>query len=322
MHVYVHTGPAPAVLVKNILPNLVERSSALTRFELLAVDIDGTLVGPDQQVSARNVAALQAAKCAGLTVCLCTGRCYAEARHALLECELPGRPDPIICAGGAVVRESDTARTLHLEPIDHHALIAGSEVLGKLGLTAIALVDGWRWPFDYAIVEGPDAQAVRDAWLNRERSVIRTTDRFAEMPDLPEVLRLSAVADGPLAEIAIANLHECCDGKLAVGHLFAPNLGVHLLECHGAQASKWTGIRYVAQGLRIRRENIAAVGDDTNDLPMLTRAGLGVAMGNAAEPIRQAADHVAGRHDEDGLGEFVEQLLDGAFDGNGASASA
>lgn len=90
---------------------------------------------------------------------------------------------------------------------------------------------------------------------------------------------------------AQANLSACADGQLYVGRIHAPNLGVDLLECFAPTVSKWAGIRYVAQGLRIGRGDIVAVGDDTNDLSMVENAGLGVAMGNGCAGQRGGRYH-------------------------------
>ena len=57
-------------------------------------------------------------------------------------------------------------------------------------------------------------------------------------------------------------------------------------------------------------EAICAVGDQTNDLPMLRAAGMAVAMGNAIDPVKQAAHWVTGPCDEDGIAAVVDRILD------------
>ena len=77
-----------------------------------------------------------------------------------------------------------------------------------------------------------------------------------------------------------------------------------------ARVSKWQGILYLADTLGVAAEEICAAGDQVNDLPMLSGAGLAVAMGNAPDVVKDHADRVVGRHDEDGLVELVEELID------------
>ena len=73
--------------------------------------------------------------------------------------------------------------------------------------------------------------------------------------------------------------------------------------------TKWSGIQHVAREWDIPAEEICAVGDDVNDLPMIEAAGLGIAMGNALPEVKAAADRVAPSHDEDGLAQAVDWLL-------------
>jgi hydroxymethylpyrimidine pyrophosphatase-like HAD family hydrolase len=73
--------------------------------------------------------------------------------------------------------------------------------------------------------------------------------------------------------------------------------------------TKWSGIRRLAAGWGIADEEICAVGDDVNDIPMIRAAGLGVAMGNAVPEVLAAADRIAPTHDHDGLVDVVGWLL-------------
>ena len=75
--------------------------------------------------------------------------------------------------------------------------------------------------------------------------------------------------------------------------------------------TKWSGIRHVANGWGIDESEICAVGDDVNDIPMIRAAGLGIAMGNAQPAVKAAADRIAPTHDEDGLAQVVQWLLEG-----------
>jgi hypothetical protein len=73
--------------------------------------------------------------------------------------------------------------------------------------------------------------------------------------------------------------------------------------------SKAKGLEVLSGILGIKREEIIAVGDNFNDLEMLRFAGLGVAMGNAPETVKQKADFVTAKNDEDGVAFLVESVL-------------
>ena len=83
------------------------------------------------------------------------------------------------------------------------------------------------------------------------------------------------------------------------------------VEIAPAGVTKWSAIQRLAQQWGIAEAEICAVGDDVNDIPMIRAAGLGVAMGNAQPSVKAAADRIAPTHDEDGLVQVVEWLLEG-----------
>ena len=74
-------------------------------------------------------------------------------------------------------------------------------------------------------------------------------------------------------------------------------------------ASKWAAILHLADLWGVAPDEICAVGDDMNDIPMIEGAGLGVAMGHAPAAVRDAADHVTGDHDNDGVAMLVDRVL-------------
>lgn len=74
-------------------------------------------------------------------------------------------------------------------------------------------------------------------------------------------------------------------------------------------ASKWTAILHLAALWGIDPSEICAVGDDMNDLPMIARAGLGVAMAHAPSVVRDAAGHVTLDNDEDGVAVLIDDVL-------------
>jgi hydroxymethylpyrimidine pyrophosphatase-like HAD family hydrolase len=81
------------------------------------------------------------------------------------------------------------------------------------------------------------------------------------------------------------------------------------LELTPRDVSKWTGLCALARLLDLPESSICAVGDQTNDLPMLREAGMAVAMGNAVDAVKQAAHWVTASCEEDGLVAVVDRLL-------------
>jgi Cof subfamily protein (haloacid dehalogenase superfamily) len=80
-------------------------------------------------------------------------------------------------------------------------------------------------------------------------------------------------------------------------------------EIIDVSASKWNALKSLADEWEIHPEEILAIGDQGNDLSMITHAGIGVAMGNAPDEVKQFANYVAPRIDQDGVAEAIERFV-------------
>jgi len=278
------------------------------KYELLALDVDGTLAGPDSKVSPEVIDAVAEAQRAGLRVCIATGRSFIETIPVWRQLRLRPPYDPMVLIGGALVAEPHTGRTLWQRVISPVLAAEYSDELLRAGHSAIAIVDAWRWGFDYYIAEGPDAETVHRRWFAQMNVQVRRVARLAPAESDPPPLRINAVVEPAAAPALAERLARQFDGRLNVHSILAPNYGVTIVEAFSREASKWSAIRYVAQTDRIAPARMIAVGDDVNDLPMIRGAGLGVAMPGAPETVRAEADRVA----EGGLAKFLHDLLAGA----------
>ncbi|MFW6155577.1 MAG: HAD-IIB family hydrolase [Planctomycetota bacterium] len=284
-------------------------------YRLLALDVDGTLLGADGRVS-RDAREAVAAVCeAGLGVCLATGRSYVETLPVWRQLPLKPPFEPLVLIGGALVSEPDTARTLYHLPMDRALAGEFADALAEQGYPAMAIVDAWRHEVEYYLVESGDARGADRRWFSKMDVTVRRVGRLGDVPDLPPPLRVSTVADadeaGPLAE----RLARRFGDRLKVHAILAPNYGVTIVEAFAPGASKFEALRYVGQARGIAPARIAAVGDDVNDVEMVAGAGLGAAMPTAPQALRDAADVRCPAS----LASFIHDLLDGAYDGPGAT---
>lgn len=289
----------------------------MTRFKLLALDLDGTLVGPDSLVGEPDRLAISKARAAGLVVCLATGRSYPESRGIWDQLRLQPPHEPIITVGGAMVCQSDTGRTLYHRSIDRDVARKFGAAMNDCGYVAMALVDGWRYPTDYLITERGNHHAASRDWFSKMNVRVRQVPSLCETDHEMAILRISTVVDTAQAEPMAAELSRRFEGQLNVQAILAPNYGVTIVEAHAVDADKMTALRYVGQPLLIGAGQMVAVGDDVNDLSMVRGAGLGVAMAHAPKALRAAAGVVV--DDADGnsgspLAEFIHRLVAGEYD--------
>lgn len=277
---------------------------------MLALDVDGTLVGPDQRVDDDVIAALAEAAREGLRVCIATGRSYVETVDIWRQLRLPPPADAMVLVGGALVSEPDTGRTLYQRAIPWAVATEFAEALGERNCVAMALADSWRHGVDYVVTANGDHQAATRDWFSKMSVRVETVRRLAEAEGRFEPLRISAVAEPDAAARIAGDLKARFDGRLNIHAILAPNYGVTIVEAHDTAADKLTALRYVGQALEIAPSRIAAAGDDINDVTMLRGAGVGAAMPGAPGALLAVADTVA----ESGLARFVRDVLAGRFD--------
>ncbi len=277
------------------------------KYRMLAIDVDGTLTGPEGVVAGEVVEAILAGRRAGLAICLATGRSRAETLPVWRQLRLPAPHLPLVVVGGAMVAEADGGRTLYQRPIPGPVAQSLAKALAEEGYCAMALVDVWRHGVDYLLVRGGDMSAARKLWLEKTGATVREVD---DLDGSPAVLRINTVAARDEGEKLAEQLRRRFEGQLNIHAILAPNYGVFVVEAHAAGADKFTAIRYVAQGVDIVPGGIVAVGDDVNDLAMIRGAALGVVMPKAPMSLQQAAGHVA----QNGLAVFIRELIAGKFD--------
>lgn len=281
-----------------------------TKYKLLALDVDGTLLGPDHEIPPDHAQAIVAAQEAGLRVCLATGRSYIETIGVWRKLPLREPFEPMVLIGGALVAEPQGGRTLYQRTIPGDLARRYAAALVEAGYSAMGIVDAWRWGVDYYLAESADAQRVVRDWFGRMKVTVRKTPALCAEADMPPPLRINAVVPPDQAGELADHLARRFGAELNIHAIYAPNYDVMIVEAFALEASKWTGLQYVAQAYRIGAGQIVAAGDDVNDIAMLSRAGLGVAMSKAPAAVKSAARLTAER----GLADVIHRMLAGEFD--------
>jgi hydroxymethylpyrimidine pyrophosphatase-like HAD family hydrolase len=119
------------------------------------------------------------------------------------------------------------------------------------------------------------------------------------------------VAGPEMVNRCLREIGEAFGERVACHELLIPSTHTYVLEIFDPVVNKWHGVTQVARWHGIAEEEIAAVGDDTNDVPMIRAAALGVAMGNARKPALDVASRVIGHNSKDGFAEFLEEIIEG-----------
>jgi Cof subfamily protein (haloacid dehalogenase superfamily) len=274
-------------------------------YRLLAIDIDGTLVSPAGDLSPVTREALVCAGEAGLHVVLATGRRYSRTLHLVDPLSISV---PLVTASGALVKDPSDHRTLYRAAFSDGALARALAVIDRCGFEPVLCADTFAEGFDFyqqrPEVRGPElAEYMR---LNPGCGRV-WPGLIAEPP--PGVFTAFTMGTREAMGDLEATLHREVPGGLSTHVLRSPRYIGFMCELMPAGVTKWSAVRRLAAGWGFADEEICAVGDDVNDIPMIRAAGLGVAMGNALPPVKDAADRIAPSQEEDGLARVVEWLL-------------
>lgn len=279
----------------------------MTAVRLVALDMDGTILAPDGSLSERVKRAVRAAQARGVVVALATARRWTGTAPIAQELGLSGS---LILYDGALARSFPDGEIQLCRALDAAHAQDAAQALAAHELQVAAQYSGARGERLVASEAAPHPRWM-GAYLEnfRDQTTFVPLERLTEV--CPETLRL--VSFGP-----IKRLRAALDalGEAPVGRQILPsgNYGIAELTVFAPDASKGAGLRWLAQRLGIPMAATLAIGDGVNDMSMLREAGLGVAMGNAAPEVRQAANAVTAANDEDGAALAIERYaLDGDY---------
>lgn len=257
---------------------------------LIAVDVDGTLLGSDGRISRRTLAALDAARAAGWPVVVATGRPAVYAQRVLRD--LPAATHLVSSDGAEVATAS--GEVLHRVAMP---MTRASAVVRRLRRDVDGV--GFSLITETDAVYEPGFELLTPVPVSTGRRVRDVLDASGA-----QVHRLSAFH----AALGAWGLLELLPPVLDDGTVPA-HAGIDAVNLLPTAVDKATGLAHLCERLGLAAAQVVAFGDQVNDLGMLRWAGLGVAMGNAVAAVAEAADEVTASNDDDGIALVVERLL-------------
>jgi len=269
----------------------------------IALDIDGTLLNSRFEVSPANRAAIAAAVGRGLEVALVTGRRYDFALPVANQID---SPLTMIVNNGALVRAKSGQTLLrHLLPKETARRVVISTEPWR---EATAIVFD-RPQANQVILQSIDwDDPIRGPYYRRNREFLAEAVPLESCLDEDpiQVMLTGSVASMREAELALRRVQSSADFNLAStvyeDRDFAMLDVIHPRVTKGHTLAEWTASRHILP------QEILAIGDNHNDLEMLSFAGIPVVMGNCVPELKQRGWHVTGSNDEDGVAAAIERF--------------
>lgn len=268
-------------------------------YRLLAVDMDGTVLNSKKEITPLTAEAMRKALQEGYEVLFSTGRNVSEVREHLARF-----PEMryVICCSGALVKDLQTGETLSIRPIEFDLANQVLEMIRGMDVNIVYFIgdDLYASTSVRGRLEHYNCQCFHEL---HEACAIWMDDPYSMMLEKPDqILKLNLFFHDP------EEYRRACEAFDQHGINHPSGIPYNCeISCPGV--SKAVGIQVLCDHLGLSMEQAIACGDEGNDREMILAAGLGVAMGNASEPIKAIADVIVADCDHDGVAETIEKYL-------------
>jgi Cof subfamily protein (haloacid dehalogenase superfamily) len=264
-------------------------------YKLIAIDMDGTLLNDEKEISLENYEAIQKARQNGVKIVLASGRPLVGFKRYLEELHLISEEDYVVAFNGAIVQSTGgnkiiSKTTLGLE--DYKELYELSKDL-KVNIHALT---------EDAVISPKDSKYTS---LESEINLIhKNIIAVEEVPEDTSILKVMFIDDPEIIDEIVDKIPETISDKYTIVRSEA-----FFLEFLHKSVNKGTGVAALAEKLNIKQEEVICIGDAGNDMHMVKYAGLGVAMGNAFPELKRAASFITRTNDEHGVAHVINKFI-------------
>lgn len=269
------------------------------RAKLLAIDLDGTLLGRDGIPHEADRAALARLFDAGIPATIITGRLYSGTRHVARAVGIEG---PIACVDGSHIVDTRSEGSLFSRAIRGDDAVSLRDI--------VASHDAASFLFAQDIIVHDDRGAPFVQYVRTWSPVVAEVERVADHPHWEHEEGVHAVVSvGPTAQIlaCAASLRETlAHAAIVIDFPVARLVGAHALVARASGATKGTAVEWLARHHGCAPSEVVAVGDWINDVPMFRVAGRSFVMGQAPDAVKDAA---------------TDRLAETVFTGGGVAAA-
>ena len=279
-------------VVKNSRIISPDHREALSKIELVAVDLDGTLLDSNHKPAAGTHEAIEAASRRGIRTVIVTGRNRAGLLHVMDQMTLK---QPYICSGGGFIADPETDDVIARFMLSRESAERVVEIAREKNAAVF-------FEADLIIYAEASPEIVKSVGPLDDLDYVLTQDILHDYPGPPQ--KIVIVDDDPHVLSAVEE--KIVEKAVPV---FLSYSAPRYLEITQAGVSKGSALIQLARHLQIPPSHVAAIGAENNDLSMFEVAGVAIAMGNATAEVKRAADIIAPNNDEGGVAWALWQMI-------------
>lgn len=267
------------------------------KYKLLVLDVDGTLLNDEREISKRTLAALLKVQQMGVRIVLASGRPTYGLMPLAKTLELGNYGGFVLSYNGCQIIKAQNGEILFERRINPEMLPYLEKKARKNGFAI------FTYHNDTLITDSPDNEYIKNEALLNNLKIIKE-DEFSTAIDFAPC-KCMLVSD---KEEALIELEQHWEKRLA-GTLDAFRSEPYFLEVVPCGVNKANTLGALLEHLGVTREEVIAVGDGVCDVTMLQLAGMGIAMGHSQDSVKVCADYVTASNEEDGVALAVEKLI-------------
>ncbi len=270
--------------------------------KLVVSDIDGTLIKRDQTISDENRKVIEELKNRAIPVVLCTGRIHSTAVPYALDL---GLEQPVISCNGAMIRHATTYETIYIQYMEEDNLKKAIDILKRYKQQ----------------IHGYDDQTI---YVEEEGFVFKFAQEFLDNqedhnhPNALKVEKVENIKENIENSLKLLKIgyFTSCKGEDEVEREILKIPGLTIVRSNESfkdvmreEITKGSAVKILAEHMGIDMSEVFTIGDNDNDIEMLKLAGIGVAMGNANDRVKVAANDVAPHNEDDGFAWAIRKYV-------------
>lgn len=269
-------------------------------YRLIAIDMDGTLLNSNNEISKRTNKAIEEATKRGIHIVLSTGRILSSAE---LYADSIGLKNYILASNGAVIRNEER-EIIYKIPIEKYAVKQIMEVARKHNAY-------YHFYDEYNFYTNRFVEEVYEFYNSSYQNIKGTSIGLNIFKDDSEIYDNDSInsykflfLDEKMDNLEILKTELSRIENINVSSSWSNNI-----EIMSHKVSKGLSLKYLSNLLNIDKTEIIAIGDNENDISMIEYAGLGVAMENGEKTTKDIADIIADTNDNDGVAKIIEEYI-------------
>lgn len=271
--------------------------------KLVAIDLDGTLLDSNKIISKENKKAIKEAKEAGVKVVLCTGRPLRSMRHLLEEVDLLDDEDFVITYNGGLIQRSKTGEVINEITLNREESLDIYKLSQQLKMPVNFIDLDYIYEPEYPV--GVESIYMKSRPGVPKKNALKFID--VDIEKLPNPFKINKIVMSRPTEELDAIIPKIPDAYHEKYNIYKSQ--AFILEVLPQYVDKGYSMSIIGEMLGLEKEQIMGIGDQENDLSLVKNAGLGIAMGNAIDPVKEAADYVTKSNDDNGVAYAIHKFI-------------